>query len=75
MGSKFRGTPVFKVFADAHTHAHSTLYNHTYSAGLIFVDSSLSANTVKIGPHENFPLYGIYYYGTPTLPNIDQTVS
>jgi hypothetical protein len=28
------------------------------SAGLIFSDSYLSAKTTKIGPHENFPLYG-----------------
>ena len=50
----FRGL----IFTDAHTHAHYTLYNHAYFAGLIFADSLLSAKTVKIGPHENFPLYG-----------------
>ena len=48
----FRGL----IFADARTHAHYTLYNRAYFAGLIFADSSLSA---KIGPHENFLLYGI----------------
>jgi hypothetical protein len=48
------------IFADAGDHAHYTLYNRTYFAGLIFVDSRLSA---KFGPHENFPLYGIYTVG------------
>ena len=45
------------IFADAHHHAHYTLYNRTYFTGLIFADSRLSAKTVKIGPLENFPLY------------------
>jgi hypothetical protein len=45
-------------FTDAGDHAHYTLYNCTYFAGLIFADSRLSAKTTKIGPHENFPLYG-----------------
>jgi hypothetical protein len=52
MGSlqSFRGL----IFADAGDHhAHYTLYNRTY-----FADSRLSAKTAKIGPHENFPLYG-----------------
>ena len=53
MGSNFRGL----IFADACTHAHYTLYNCAYFAGLIFADSSLSVKTAKIGPHENFPLY------------------
>jgi hypothetical protein len=48
------------LFADARNHAHYTLYNRTYFAGLIFVDSRSSAKTMKIGPHENFPLYGRY---------------
>jgi hypothetical protein len=38
------------IFVDANNHAHYTLYN---LAGLIFVDSRLSAKTVKIGSHEN----------------------
>ena len=50
----FRGL----IFADAHTHAHYTLYNCAYFAGLILADSRLSAKTAKIGPLENFPLYG-----------------
>ena len=50
----FRGL----IFADARHHAHYTLYNRTYFAGLIFADSRLSAKTAKIGPLENFPLYG-----------------
>ena len=50
----FRGL----IFADACHHAHYTLYNRTYFAGLIFVDSRLSAKNAKIGPLENFPLYG-----------------
>ncbi len=44
--------------ADVNDHAHYTLYNRTYFAGLIFTDSRLSAKTAKIEPHENFPLYG-----------------
>ena len=44
------------IFADAHTHTHYTLYNRAY-----FMDSSLSARTTKIGPPENFPLYGCMY--------------
>ena len=55
MGSNFRGL----IFADAHTHAHYTLYSRAYFVGLIFTDSCLSAKTTKIGPHENFPLYGM----------------
>jgi hypothetical protein len=48
---------------DACDHAHYSLHNRTYFAGLIFADSRLSAKTTKIRPHENFPLYGNY------LPN------
>jgi hypothetical protein len=50
----FRGL----IFADASDHSHYTLYNRAYFTGLIFADSRLSAKTTKIGPHENFPLYG-----------------
>ena len=50
----FRGL----IFADVRHHAHYTLYNRTYFTGLIFADSRLSAKTAKIGPLENFPLYG-----------------
>ncbi len=46
------------IFADASDHAHYTLYNHNYFTGLIFADSRLSTKIAKIGPHENFPLYG-----------------
>jgi hypothetical protein len=46
----FRGL----IFADAWEHAHNTLYNRTY-----FADSRSSTKNEKIGPHENFPLYGI----------------
>ena len=49
----FRGL----IFADVRHHAHYTLYNRTYFAGLIFADSRLSAKTAKIGSLENFPLY------------------
>ena len=49
----FRGL----IFVDVRHHAHYTLYNHTYFAGLIFVDSCLSAKIAKIGPLKNFPLY------------------
>ena len=51
----FRGL----IFTDVRHHAHYTLYNHTYFAGLIFADSRLSTKTAKIGPLENFPLYGM----------------
>ena len=44
------------IFTDACTHAHYVLYNQTYFAGLIFAVRHSSA---KIGPHENFLLYGI----------------
>ena len=50
------------TFADVHTHAHYTLYNRAYFAGLIFADSSLSAKTTKIGPHKNFRLYSKSYH-------------
>ena len=50
----FRGL----IFADSHTHAYYTLHNRAYFAGLIFTDNRLSAKTAKIGPHENFSLYG-----------------
>jgi hypothetical protein len=66
MGANFRRWPVFKsfrglIFVDASDHVHYTLYNRSYFTGLIkfFADNCLSAKTVKIGPHENFPLYGI----------------
>jgi hypothetical protein len=45
----FRGL----IFADACDHAHYTPYNRTF-----FADSRLSTKTAKIGPHDNFPLYG-----------------
>ena len=44
------------IFADVHDHAHYTLYNLSYFTGLIF---AVSLKTAKIGPLENFPLYGI----------------
>jgi hypothetical protein len=44
------------IFADAFDHAH-----YTYFTGLIFADSRSSAKSTKIGPHENFPLYGMLY--------------
>jgi hypothetical protein len=63
VGSNFADgqSPNFRglIFADAGDHAHYTLYNRTYFAGLIFVDSHLSAKTTKIRPHKNFPLYSI----------------
>jgi hypothetical protein len=61
VGSNFRGWPVFKVLcgrAIMPIIIHRT-YIHTYFVGLIFVDSHLSMKTAKIGPHENFPLYGM----------------
>jgi hypothetical protein len=50
------------IFADASDHAHYTLHNRTYFAGLIFADSRLSAKTANIRPHENFSLYGNCHY-------------
>jgi hypothetical protein len=50
----FRGL----IFANTCDHAHYTLYNCTYVAGLIFAESRLSTKTAIIGPHEKFPLYG-----------------
>jgi hypothetical protein len=58
--SRMAGLQSFRglIFADAGDHAHYTLYNCIYFAGLIFADSRLSAKTTKIRPHENFLLYG-----------------
>jgi hypothetical protein len=44
------------IFADAHDHAHYTLYSCAYFVGLVFTDSSLSTKTAKIGPLEDFLL-------------------
>ncbi len=70
MAGKFRGVQFSQmaslqsfrnlIFADAGDHAHYTLYKHTYFVGQIFVGSRLSMKTEKIGPHENFPLYGSF---------------
>jgi hypothetical protein len=51
----FRGL----IFADEGDHAHYTLYNRTYFAGLFFADSRLSAKNAKIGPHKN-SRYAVY---------------
>ena len=51
----FRGL----IFSDVRTHSHYVLYNRTYFAGLIFMVRRSSVKTVKIGPLESFPLYGI----------------
>ena len=48
------------IFADGCTHAHCVLYNQAYFVGLIFVVRRSSVKTAKIGPLENFLLYGIY---------------
>ncbi len=60
MGSNFADGQCSKlIFVDACDHTHYTKYNNcTYLAGLIFANSRLSTKTTKIGPHENFPLYG-----------------
>ena len=47
------------IFADALIYTHCVLYIRAYFAGLIFVVRRLSVKTAKIGPHENFPLYGM----------------
>ena len=47
------------IFVDGCTHAHYVLYNQAYFMGLIFTVCRLSVKTAKIGPLENFPLYGI----------------
>jgi hypothetical protein len=64
----FRGL----IFTDTCDHAHCTLYNRTYSAGLIFADSRPSAKSVKIGPHENFPLYGMLLPGKVVYTEFNQ---
>ena len=48
----FRGS----IFADVQDHA---IYKHAYFTGLIFALHESTMKTVKIGPRENFPLYGI----------------
>ena len=50
------------IFVDVYTYLHCALYNRTYYVGLIFVLRQSSAKTAKIGPLENFPLYGTYMY-------------
>ena len=47
------------IFVDAHDHAHHIiLYNCAYFVGLMFMVSRSSVKTAKIGPLENFSLYG-----------------
>ena len=48
------------IFVEVCTHANYVLYNRAYFAGLIFVVRRSSTKTAKIGPFENFPLYGMY---------------
>ena len=50
------------IFTDVRTPAHYVLYNQAYFAGLIFMIRQSSAKTTKIGPLENFPLYGILIF-------------
>ncbi len=47
-------------FTDVHDHTHLYTVQPCLFHVSIFVDSSLSAKTAKIGPLENFPLYGTY---------------
>ena len=47
------------IFTDAHTHTHYVQCNQIYFTGLIFTVRLSSTKTAKIGPLENFPLYGI----------------
>ena len=47
------------IFSDVRTHSHYVPYNQTYFTGLIFVVRQSAAKTAKIGPLENFSLYGI----------------
>ena len=51
----FRGL----IFTDAHGLTITCMYKRAYFMGLIFADCRLTAKTAKIGPLENFPLYGI----------------
>ncbi len=48
--SQMTNLPNFRglIFADACDHAHYTLHNRTYFAGLIFMDSRLSVKTTKV---------------------------
>ena len=43
------------IFVDVGTHTHFVLYNWAYFVGLIF---TVRRSSAKIGPLENFPLYG-----------------
>ena len=48
------------VFVDAHDHAITAMYKRAYFVGLSFAVHESTVKTVKIGPLENFPLYGSY---------------
>ena len=45
-------------FTGMRTHTHYVLYSLAYFVGLTFTVRQSSVKTVKIGPLENFPLYG-----------------
>ena len=47
------------IFADAHDCAVTSLYKCAYFGGIIFVVHKSTVKTMKIGPLETFPLYGI----------------
>ena len=51
---------VGSIFAEMFTYIHYILCNRVYFASIIFVVRQSSARTAKIGPIENFPLYGTY---------------
>ena len=51
----FRGS----IFADAHYRAITSTYKCAYFMGLIFAVHESTIKTTKLGPLENFPLYGI----------------
>ena len=64
IAGNFHGRSIFTTFAglifvDACSHAHYVLYSRAYFAGLICTVRRSSVKTAKIGPLENFPLYGI----------------
>ena len=46
------------IFADMRTHVHYV--QSSFLTGLIFMVRRSSTKTVKIGPLENFPLYGMF---------------
>ena len=61
-GVQFCGWSIFTISrVNLRAHAHYALYKRAFLTGFIFAVRRSSAKTVKIGPLENFPLYGIIF--------------